>query len=134
MSSSTTPPKAARNGPTICFRGLANATYYILQRSDKATYADYTGCGNTLNANEPVVHRMIIDCMRHWVRRDARRRLPVRPRRQFCRANEQGRPMPSPPLIWDIETQPVLARRQTDRGSVGRQRSLPGRQFFSGTP
>ena len=55
------------DGPTICFRGFANATYYILN-SDKATYADYTGCGNTLNANEPVVRRMIIDSLRHWVR------------------------------------------------------------------
>ena len=95
------------DGPTICFRGLANPTYYILN-SDKATYADYTGCGNTLNANEPVVRRMIIDSLRHWVRE-----MHVDGFRFDLAAilsrDEQGRPMPSPPLIWDIETDPVLA-------------------------
>jgi isoamylase len=95
------------DGPTICFRGLANETYYILG-SDKATYADYTGCGNTLNANEPVVRRMIVDSLRHWVRE-----MHVDGFRFDLAAilsrDEQGRPMPSPPLIWDIETDPVLA-------------------------
>jgi isoamylase len=95
------------NGPTLCFRGLANPTYYILN-SDKATYADYSGCGNTLNANEPVVRRMVIDSLRHWVRE-----MHVDGFRFDLAAilsrDEQGRPMPSPPLIWDIETDPVLA-------------------------
>jgi isoamylase len=95
------------DGPTVCFRGLANETYYILG-TDKATYADYTGCGNTLNANEPVVRRMIVDSLRHWVRE-----MHVDGFRFDLAAilsrDEQGRPMPSPPLIWDIETDPVLA-------------------------
>ncbi|MBV9970651.1 MAG: glycogen debranching enzyme GlgX, partial [Xanthobacteraceae bacterium] len=42
------------NGPTVCFRGLSNENYYMLA-DDKAHYADYTGCGNTLNANDPIV-------------------------------------------------------------------------------
>ncbi|OKO88025.1 glycogen debranching protein [Bradyrhizobium sp. NAS80.1] len=95
------------DGPTICFRGLANATYYILGE-DKATYADYTGCGNTLNANEPVVRRMITDSLRHWVRD-----MHVDGFRFDLAAilsrDEHGRPMLAPPLIWDIETDPVLA-------------------------
>jgi isoamylase len=95
------------DGPTVCFRGLANETYYILG-TDKATYADYTGTGNTLNANEPVVRRMIVDSLRHWVRE-----MHVDGFRFDLAAilsrDEQGRPMPSPPLIWDIETDPVLA-------------------------
>jgi isoamylase len=95
------------DGPTICFRGLANMTYYILG-DDKATYADYTGCGNTLNANEPVVRRMITDSLRHWVRD-----MHVDGFRFDLAAilsrDEQGRPMLSPPLIWDIETDPILA-------------------------
>ena len=99
--------EGSASGPTICFRGLANATYYILNE-DKATYADYTGCGNTLNANEPVVRRMIIDSLRHWVSE-----MHVDGFRFDLAAilsrDEQGRPMPSPPLIWDIETDPVLA-------------------------
>ena len=54
------------NGPTMCFRGLANENYYILAE-DKSRYADYTGCGNTLNANDPIVRRLIIDSLRYWV-------------------------------------------------------------------
>src|SRR5262249_51803060 len=54
------------DGPTICFRGLANEAYYILAE-DKSRYADYTGCGNTLNANESIVRRLIIDSLRYWV-------------------------------------------------------------------
>ena len=54
------------DGPTICFRGLANSTYYILGE-DKTSYANYSGCGNTLNANDPVVRRLIVDSLRHWV-------------------------------------------------------------------
>ena len=46
--------------------------------SDRSRYADYTGCGNTLNANQPIVRRMILDSLRYWVDRDARRRLPLR--------------------------------------------------------
>ena len=53
-------------GPTLCFRGLANDAYYMLE-SDKSSYADYTGTGNTLNGNHPIVREMIFHCLRHWV-------------------------------------------------------------------
>ena len=53
-------------GPTLSFRGLENRAYYILQ-SHPALYADYTGCGNTVNGNHSVVRRMIVDCLRYWV-------------------------------------------------------------------
>src|SRR4030095_9948730 len=60
--------KTERNtdGPTICFRGLANEFYYTLH-GDKSLYADFTGCGNTLNANQPIARRMIQDSLRYWV-------------------------------------------------------------------
>ena len=54
------------DGPTICQRGLANDVYYILEH-DRSRYADYTGCGNTLNANQPVARRLIQDSLRYWV-------------------------------------------------------------------
>ena len=54
------------DGPTLCFRGIDNPTYYILEDGG-ARYADYSGCGNTLNANHPVVRRMIVDSLRYWV-------------------------------------------------------------------
>ena len=94
-------------GPTICFRGFANDTYYILD-DDGSTYADYSGCGNTLNANEPIVRRLILDSLRYWVSE-----MHVDGFRfdlaSILSRDEQGRPMASPPLLWDIESDPVLA-------------------------
>ena len=94
-------------GPTICFRGLANDTYYILSE-DKSRYADYTGCGNTLNANEPIVRRLILDSLRYWVSE-----MHVDGFRfdlaSILSRDQDGRPMASPPILWDIESDPVLA-------------------------
>ena len=45
---------------------MDNNTYYILE-SDRARYANYSGTGNTLNANHPIVRRMIVDSLRYWV-------------------------------------------------------------------
>jgi isoamylase len=95
------------DGPTICFRGLANETYYILSE-DKSRYADYTGCSNTLNANEPIVRRLIIDSLRYWVSEmhiDGFRFDLA----SILSRNQDGRPMASPPILWDIESDPILA-------------------------
>lgn len=54
------------NGPTLSFRGLDNAIYYMLEQ-DRARYANYSGTGNTLNANNAIVRRMILDSLRYWV-------------------------------------------------------------------
>ncbi len=53
------------NGPTLSFKGLENQVYYIL--SEGRHYSNYSGCGNTLNANHPVVREMIFHCLRNWV-------------------------------------------------------------------
>ncbi|UCF96954.1 MAG: glycogen debranching protein GlgX [Spirochaetaceae bacterium] len=53
-------------GPTLCFRGWDNSIYYILDQ-DRRFYKNYTGCGNTLNCNHPIVRSLIIDCLRYWV-------------------------------------------------------------------
>ena len=95
------------NGPTICFRGMANDTYYILPE-DKSRYADYTGCGNTLNANESIVRRLILDSLRYWVSEmhiDGFRFDLA----SILSRDENGRPMASPPILWDIESDPILA-------------------------
>ena len=55
-----------QRGPTLCFRGFDNDAYYILEQ-DRAHYANYSGTGNTLNANDPIVRRMILDSLRYWV-------------------------------------------------------------------
>lgn len=54
-----------RNGPIYHFKGIDNSTYYLMKDGD---YADYAGCGNTLNANNRYVRKMILDSMRYWVR------------------------------------------------------------------
>jgi glycogen operon protein len=94
-------------GPTLCYRGLANDMYYLLE-PDRSRYADYTGTGNTLNANHPIVRRLIVDSLRYWVevmhvdgfRFDLA---------SILSRDEAGRPLANPPILWDIETDPVLA-------------------------
>jgi isoamylase len=53
-------------GPTLCMRGIDNASYYRLA-ADPRFYTDFTGCGNTLNARHPQVLRLIMDSLRYWV-------------------------------------------------------------------
>ena len=53
-------------GPTLCFRGIDNTIFYMLA-DDKRYYKDYTGTGNTINANHPVVRDHILSALRHWV-------------------------------------------------------------------
>ena len=54
-------------GPTLCFRGIDNASYYRMVDSDRRYYMDYTGCGNTLDMTHPRVLQMIMDSLRYWV-------------------------------------------------------------------
>jgi glycogen operon protein len=94
-------------GPTLCYRGLANDVYYILEKH-KSRYADYTGCGNTLNANHPIVRRLIQDSLRYWVSQ-----MHVDGFRfdlaSILSRDEEGRLLPNPPVLWDIESDPLLA-------------------------
>jgi glycogen operon protein len=94
-------------GPTLGFRGLENEAYYILE-NDRSKYANYTGTGNTLNANQPIVRRLIIDSLRYWVQE-----MHVDGFRFDLAAilsrDESGAPLPSPPILWDIGSDPVLA-------------------------
>jgi glycogen operon protein len=95
------------DGPTFCYRALANDFYYILQH-DKSQYADYTGCGNTLNANQSVVRRLILDSLRYWVTEmhiDGFRFDLA----SILARDETGRPRSNPPVLWDIESDPALA-------------------------
>ncbi|MDD3921178.1 MAG: glycogen debranching protein GlgX [Eubacteriales bacterium] len=94
-------------GPTLSFRGIANETYYILEK-DKAHYANFSGCGNCLNANNPVVRRMILDSLRYWVQE-----MHVDGFRfdlaSILSRDEKGHPLENPPVLWDIDTDPALA-------------------------
>jgi glycogen operon protein len=95
------------HGPTISYRGIANDTYYLLEH-DRRYYSNYSGCGNTLKANHSVVRRMILDSLRYWVTE-----MHVDGFRfdlaSILSRDEQGHVQPSPPILWDIETDPLLA-------------------------
>ena len=54
-------------GPTLCFRGIDNVSYYRLQHDDKRFYTDYTGTGNTLDMQHPRVLQLLMDSLRYWV-------------------------------------------------------------------
>ena len=94
-------------GPTLSLRGLDNPTYYILE-ADRSRYANYSGTGNTLNANHPVVRRMILDSLRYWV--DTMHVDGFRfDLASILERDESGDVMPNPPVLWDIESDPALA-------------------------
>ena len=54
-------------GPTLCFRGIDNVSYYRLQHDEKRFYTDYTGTGNTLDMQHPRVLQLLMDSLRYWV-------------------------------------------------------------------
>ncbi len=95
------------HGPTLSFRGIDNPSYYILE-PDLQYYSNYSGCGNTLNANHPVVRRMIVDSLRYWVRE-----MHVDGFRfdlaSILARDSKGHVLPNPPVLWDIESDPDLA-------------------------
>jgi glycogen operon protein len=95
------------NGPTLCFRGLENSFYYILEKH-KARYANYTGAGNTLKANHSIVKRLILDSLRYWVAEMHVDGFRFDLASIFSR-NESGKPMLNPPIVWEIDSDPVLA-------------------------
>jgi glycogen operon protein len=94
-------------GPTLSLRGLDNSIYYLLE-ADPARYANYSGTGNTLNANHPIVRRLIVDSLRYWVET-----MHVDGFRfdlaSILSRDPSGHVMPNPPVLWDIESDPVLA-------------------------
>jgi isoamylase len=95
-------------GPTLAWRGLDNEAYYILDPHDPARYVDDTGCGNTINANNPVARRMILDALRYWVTEmhvdGFRFDLAASLSRRW-----DGAPLERAPILYDIESDPVLA-------------------------
>jgi len=95
------------SGPTLSFKGVDNSTYYILEQ-DRSRYGNYSGTGNTLNANHPIVRRAILDSLRYWVRE-----MHVDGFRfdlaSILARDSSGHPLANPPVLWDIESDPALA-------------------------
>jgi isoamylase len=114
-------------GPYISFKGLDNNVYYMLTPDGK--YYNFSGCGNTINCNHPVVQRMILDCLRYWVieyRVDGFRFDLA----AILGRNEDGTPMSNPSLLQNLAYDPNFGQCETHRRSLGRCRLIPGRHFF----
>jgi glycogen operon protein len=93
-------------GPTISFRGIDNRTYYMLD--SQGHYANYTGCGNTLNCNHPAVRGFVIASLRHWAAEyhiDGFRFDLA----SVLGRDSQGAPLANPPLLESLAYDPVLA-------------------------
>ncbi len=94
-------------GPTQCFRGIDNSAYYILEQ-DRRWYSNYSGTGNTLNADHPIVRRMILDSLRYWVQE-----MHVDGFRfdlaSILARDSRGHVLSNPPVLWDIESDPAMA-------------------------
>src|SRR5467141_2333748 len=95
------------HGPTLCFRGFEDRAYYLLE-GPQSRYANYSGTGNTLNANHSIVRRLIEDSLHYWVQKmhiDGFRFDLA----SVLSRDLNGYPLPNPPILWDIESDPVLA-------------------------
>jgi isoamylase len=94
-------------GPTISFRGIDNQIYYML--TPEGYYFNFSGCGNTLNCNNPIVRDMVLECLRYWAaeyhidgfRFDLASILGRDP---------QGAPLTNPPLLETLAFEPILAK------------------------
>lgn len=96
------------HGPTLGFKGLANRVYYMLANGG-SEYKNYSGCGNTVNGNHPVVREMIFHCLRHWVHNyhvDGFRFDLA----SILSRDRTGELVPNPPLVESIGEDPLLAR------------------------
>ncbi len=93
-------------GPTFCFKGLDNKIYYML--TPDGNYYNFSGCGNTLNCNHPVVRQMILECLRYWTvyyRVDGFRFDLA----SILGRSEDGSPMNNPPLLKSLAYDPLLS-------------------------
>jgi isoamylase len=94
-------------GPVLSFKGLENRVYYMLGNGG-SHYMNFSGCGNTVNGNHPVVREMIFNCLRHWVHNyhvDGFRFDLA----SILSRDRQGHLVPNPPLIEMIAEDPLLA-------------------------
>lgn len=94
-------------GPTISFRGVDNSTYYML--TPEGYYFNFSGCGNTLNCNNPIVRGMVLDCLRYWASEyhidGFRFDLAA-----ILGRDQWGVPLSNPPLLETLAFDPILGK------------------------
>ncbi|MBF0564283.1 MAG: glycogen debranching protein GlgX [Nitrospirae bacterium] len=96
------------DGPTMNFKGIDNSIYYHLVQGNKQYYMDYSGCGNTVNCNHPIVTKFIVECLEHWVKD-----MHVDGFRfdegSILSRGMDGAPMEYAPVLWEIELSEIMA-------------------------
>jgi isoamylase len=95
------------HGPTLCYRGIDNHTYYML--TPAGYYLNFSGCGNTLNCNHPVVRNLVLDCLRYWSTEyhiDGFRFDLA----SILNRDQNGAPLANPPLLESLAYDPVLSK------------------------
>ena len=97
------------DGPMISFRGFGNEIFYHLDFDDRSQYRDYTGCGNTVNCNHPMVTRFLIDCLHYWAHDMHVDGFRFDLASAMARG-EDGEPQHHAPILWSIELSPELGR------------------------
>ncbi|MBV9120957.1 MAG: glycogen debranching enzyme, partial [Chloroflexi bacterium] len=94
-------------GPYISFRGIDNQTYYML--TPEGYYFNFSGTGNTLNCNNPIVRNMVLDCLRYWAAEyhidGFRFDLAA-----ILGRDQSGAPLANPPLLESLAFDPILAK------------------------
>jgi Alpha amylase, catalytic domain. len=101
--------EAGADGPIINFRGIGDDIFYHHDQFDKSILHDYTGCGNTVNANHPLVANFIISCLEYWVREMHVDGFRFDLASALARG-EGGEVLQDPPLLWGIELSEQLAK------------------------
>lgn len=119
------------NGPTYNFRGLDEATYYLLTR--KGDYYNWSGCGNSVNANHPLVTDFIVDCLKYWAEDMHVDGFRFDLATALCRG-ATGELLENPPIIRAIEAEPALKHVKLfaeawDAGGGYQVGSFPGKRF-----
>ncbi len=118
------------DGPTINFKGLGNKGFYHLDPIDRSRYLDYTGCGNTVNCNFPIVTAFLIECLEYWVSE-----MHVDGFRfdlaSVLARGQDGRPHYYAPMPWYIELSDVLGNTRLiaeawDAGGLYQVGDFPG--------
>ena len=144
--------EGGKDGPSINFKGLMNNGFYHLEDNDPKQYKNYSGCGNTVNCNHPLVSHFIINALEYWVKEfhvDGFRFDLA----SILARGEDGAPMHHAPVIWGIEFSEVLTDTRLiaeawDAAGLYQVGSFPGfrwaewngryrdlmRQFIKGDP
>jgi glycogen operon protein len=144
--------EGGKDGPIINFKGLMNRGFYHLEDDDPKFYKNYSGCGNTVNCNHPLVARLITQALEYWVREfhvDGFRFDLA----SILARGEDGAPMYHAPVVWNIEFSDILAHTRLiaeawDAGGLYQVGGFPGfrwaewngryrdlvRQFVKGDP